>query len=84
MAKLSPATDEALEELGRYTRTLLDGCSLQIKQLSVTQLNVNFTKYNQKEYQVFCDDYRIQFCEHYDDPFMAVDKFIELKKALYK
>jgi hypothetical protein len=81
MAKTN--TDKTLAELGRYIHILLDGCSVQIKQLSVTHLNPNFTKFSQKEYQVFCDDYRLQFCEHYTDPYIAIDKFIELKNALY-
>jgi len=72
------------EEVNTYVQLLLDGCSIQLKQLSVTHLNSNFTKFSQREYQVFCDDHRLQFCEHYADPMDAIDKFIQLKNALYR
>ncbi len=84
MAKISSEKEKVLEEISKYIHVLLDECSIKIRQLSVTHLNSNFTKFNRKEYQVFCDDYRLQFCEHYIDPYVAIDKFIEIKNALYK
>ncbi len=71
------------QEVDKYAQVVLDGCSVQVQQLSITHLNSNFTKFSKKEYQVFCDDHRLQFCEHYANPYHAIDKFIEIKNALY-
>lgn len=83
MAELSTQTDKNLADFGRYANIVLDGCAVTVRQLSITHLNPNFTKFSDKEYQVFCDDYRLQFCKNYKDLFEAVNKFLSLKQALY-
>ena len=69
-----------------YRQVLLDGSSLECGRLSICLLNNYYPKFNTIRYQVDCDDYRNQFTKLYnsDELDKAVDKYLSLKRKLYK
>jgi hypothetical protein len=65
-----------------YKKVIIDGSAVECNRLSLCCINdyMKFSSNRNIKYQVDCDDYSQLF----DDIHEAVEKYIEIKRKLYK
>jgi hypothetical protein len=69
-----------------YKKVIIDGSAVECNRLSLCCINdyMKFSSNRNIKYQVDCDDYRLKFSQLFDDIHEAVEKYIEIKRKLYK
>ena len=69
-----------------YKSVLIDVSAVECSRLSLCCLNDYYPRLKSLKYQVDCDDYRFKFSQIYDtaDLTKAIEKYIEIKRKLYK
>lgn len=63
-----------------YNEVLLDGCTIEYKDISLCKISDYYDRAIKKElYQVHSDNRKFKFSMLYQDPSIAVEKFLEIK-----